>query len=133
VLLFALFTGTHNPNSEAYIQLYGLMAVMGVIIILAVQAVVSIAIWNYFRTQHPDEHDIWKTVLAPAISFLGQAVVLYLLFKNLNFLGSGFHYANYLGPIDAVVFVVGLAGAFYLKQRDRERFDAVGRLINDGI
>jgi amino acid transporter len=133
VLLFALFTGTHNPNSEAYLQLYGLMAVMGVIIILAVQAIVSIAIWNYFRTQHPDEADVWKTVLAPAISFLGQAVVLYLLFKNLNFLGSGFHYANYLGPIDAVVFVVGLAGAFYLKQRDRERFDAVGRLINDGI
>jgi amino acid transporter len=133
VALFAIFTGTHDPASEAYIQLYGLMAVMGVIIILAVQSVVSIAIWNYFRTQHPEEHHVWKTVLAPAISFVSQAIVLALLFKNLNFLGSGYHYANYLGPIDAVVFLVGLGGAFYWKRNDRARYDAVGRLINDGI
>jgi amino acid transporter len=133
VLLFALFTGTHNPGSEAYLQLYGLMAVMGVIIILAVQAVVSLAIWNYFRVNHPQEQHPWKTILAPAISFVSQAIVLYLLFKNLNFLGSGFHYANYLGPIDAVVFVVGLAGALYWKRRDHARYDAVGRLINEGI
>src|ERR1700731_3215510 len=37
--LFAIFTGSNDPNSQAYIQLYGLMAVMGVIIILSVQAV----------------------------------------------------------------------------------------------
>lgn len=133
VALFALFTGTHNPSSEAYLQLYGLMAVMGVIIILAVQSVVSIAIWNYFRIHHSDEQHIWKTMLAPAISFVSQAIVVYLLFKNLSFLGSGFHYANYLGPIDAVVFLVGLGGAFYWKKKDRARYDAVGRLINEGI
>ncbi len=72
-------------------------------------------------------------MLAPAISFVSQAIVVYLLFKNLNFLGSGFHYANYLGPIDAVVFLVGLGGAFYWKKKDRARYDAVGRLINEGI
>src|SRR4029079_16907083 len=30
VLGFAIFTGTHDPASQAYLQLYGLMAVMGV-------------------------------------------------------------------------------------------------------
>src|SRR5713226_9141327 len=69
VIGFAVFTGTHDPVSQAYLQLYGLMAVMGVIIILAVQAVVSIAIINYFRTQHPEEHHYWKTLAAPLISF----------------------------------------------------------------
>ncbi len=133
VLLFAIFAGTHDPSSQAYLQLYGLMAVMGVIIILAVQAVVSVAIWNYFRIHHPDEQHWWKTMLAPAISFVAQAIVLYLLFKNITFLGSGYHYANYLGPIDAVVFVVGLAGAYYWKRKDPARYDAVGRLINEGI
>jgi amino acid transporter len=133
VLLFGIFVGTHDPATEAYLQLYGLMAVMGVIIILAVQAVVSVAIWNYFRVHHPQEQHWWKTILAPAISFVAQAIVLYLLFKNLKFIGSGYHYANYLGPIDAVVFLVGLAGAFYWKRKDRGRFDAVGRLINEGV
>lgn len=133
VIGFAVFTGTHDPASQAYLQLYGLMAVMGVIIIVAVQALVSVAIWNYFRVNYPDEQHIWKTMLAPAISFVAQVGVLYLLFKNLSFLGSGYHYANYLGPIDVVVFVIGIAGAFYWKQKDRARFDAVGRMINDGI
>jgi amino acid transporter len=133
VLGFAIFAGTHDPASQAYLQLYGLMAVMGVIIILAVQAIVSVAVWNYFRVNHPEEQHWWKTMLAPAISFVAQGFVLYLLFKNLDFLGSGYHYANYLGPIDAGIFALGLAGAFYLKKRDRARYDAVGRLINEGI
>ncbi|MGZ8696089.1 MAG: APC family permease [Gaiellaceae bacterium] len=133
VLLFAIFTGTHDPASQAYLQLYGLMAVMGVIIILSVQAVVSIAIWNYFRVNHPEEQHWWKTMLAPAISFVAQAIVLALLFKNIEFIGSGYGYAKILGPIDAGVFLVGLAGAFYWKKKDRARFDAVGRLINEGV
>jgi amino acid transporter len=133
VLGFAIFAGTNDPNSQAYLQLYGLMAVMGVIIILAVQALVSVAVWNYFRVHHPQEQHWWRTMLAPAISFVAQGIVLYLLFKNLDFLGSGYHYANYLGPIDAGIFALGLAGAFYLKRKDRARYDAVGRLINEGI
>jgi amino acid transporter len=133
VLGFAIFTGTHDPASQAYLQLYGLMAVMGVIIILSVQALVSVAVWNYFRVHYPQEQHWWRTMLAPAISFVGQGIVLYLLFKNLDFLGSGYHYANYLGWIDLGIFALGIAGAFYLKKRDRPRYDAVGRLINEGI
>jgi amino acid transporter len=131
--LFAVFVGTNTPASQAYTQLYGLMAVMGVIIIVAVQAFVSVAIWRYFRTRHPDEHHIWKTVLAPLISFVAQAVVLYLLFDNLTLIGGGIGYANILGPIDAGVFAVGVGYAVYLKRRNPARFDAVGRLINEGV
>jgi amino acid transporter len=133
VIGFAIGAGTHDPASQAYLQLYGLMAVMGVIIILAVQAVVSIAVWNYFRVHYPEEQHWWRTMLAPAISFVAQAIVLYLLFKNIDFLGSGYGYANYLVWIDLGIFLIGLAGAFYLKRNDRERYDAVGRLINEGI
>jgi len=133
VIGFAIFTGTHDPASQAYLQLYGLMAVMGVIIILAVQALVSVAIWNYFRTQHPEEHHVWKTIVAPLISFVAQVVVLYLLFKNLSFLGSGYHWANYLGPIDAVIFAGGIALALYLKKNDAAKFEAAGRLGNEGV
>ena len=131
--LFAIFAGTNDPTSQAYIQLYGLMAVMGVIIILSVQAICSIAIWNYFRTQHPDEHHIIRTTIAPWIAFATQAYIVYLLFDNISFLGGGYGYANWLGPIDLVVFLIGLGGAFYWKYRDPDRFDRVGRLINEGI
>jgi amino acid transporter len=131
--LFALFVGTNTPTSQAYVQLYGLMAVMGVIIIVAIQALVSVAIWRYFRMQHPTEHHVWKTMLAPWISFVAQAVVLYLLFDNLTLIGGGIGYANIFGPIDAGVFVVGIGTALYLKRKSPARFEAVGRLINEGV
>ena len=131
VFLFWIFVGAHQPLTEAYLQLYGLMAVMGVIIILSVQALVSLAIFNYFRMRN-ELHPV-KTVLAPLISFVAQGIVLYLLFHNLELIGSGYNYATYLGWIDLGVFLVGIAGALWLKRRDHVRFDNIGRLVNEGV
>jgi amino acid transporter len=130
---FALFTGTNNPTSQAYLQLYGLMAVMGVIVILSVQALVSLAILVYFRRHHADEVHWWRTILAPALSFISQAFVVYLLFNNISFLGSGYGYANWLGPIDLLAVLVGVAGAFYFKYRNRAKYEVAGRLIHEGL
>jgi amino acid transporter len=133
VLGFALFVGTNDPNTQAYLQLYGLMAVMGVIVILSVQALVSLSILLYFERQHPNEVHWWKTRLAPAISFVSQVFVVYLLFKNILFLGSGYHYAVWLGPIDLLVVLIGVGAAFYLKSRNREKYESAGRIINEGL
>jgi amino acid transporter len=133
VLGFALFTGTSDPASQAYLQLYGLMAVMGVIIILSVQALVSLSILIYFRRHHGDEVHWWKTMVAPGLAFISQVFVVFLLFKNIDFLGSGYSYAKWLGPIDILVVAVGVAFAFYLKNRNREKYESAGRLINEGL
>src|SRR5216684_6212262 len=55
ILGFALLVRTGDPLHIAYFQLYGLMAVMGVIIILSVQAVVSLSVLVYFERFHRDE------------------------------------------------------------------------------
>jgi amino acid transporter len=131
--LFAIFVGTNNPGSQAYGQLYGLMAVMGVIIILSVQALVSLAVLVYYLRFHRDEVHWWKTMLAPVIAFITQGYVVYLLFKNINFLGAGYGYAKLFGPIDAAVVVLGVALAFYYKKFKPETFEKVGRLTNEGL
>jgi amino acid transporter len=131
--LFAIFVGTGDPSSQAYGQLYGLMAVMGVIIILTVQAVVSLAILVYYMRFHRDEVHWWKTVLAPVLALLTQGYVVYLLFKNIDFLGAGYGYAKLFGPIDAAVVLIGIVLAFYYKKYRPETFERVGRLINDGL
>jgi amino acid transporter len=133
VIGFALFAGHDNPNSQAYLQLYGLMAVMGVIIILSIQSLVSLAILVYFYRYHRDEVHWWSTVVAPIISFVSQAYVVVLLFQNIEFLGSGYGYAKWLGPIDGVIFLIGIAGAFYLKSAQPAKYKIVGRLINKGL
>ena len=57
MLGFYFFTdtaaGLDSATSQAYVQLYGLAAFMGVVIILFIQALVSVAIWNYFRYTIP--------------------------------------------------------------------------------
>ena len=133
IALFAVFAGTNSPTSQAYAQLYSLMAVMGVIIILSVQAVVSLAVLVYYLRFHSDEVHWWKTVLAPVIAFITQGYVVYLLFENISFLGGGFGYANLLGPIDGAVVLAGIGLAFYYKKYKPQTFEKVGRLINEDL
>ena len=133
VIGFAVFTGTNDPTSQAYIQLYGLMAVMGVIVILSCRRWSRSAILIYFERHHQDEVHWWKTRLAPALAFISQAFVVYLLFDNIEFLGSGYSYANWLGPIDLLVVLGGVGAAFYLKHRNREKYESAGRLVNEGL
>ena len=100
------------------------MAVMGVIIILSVQALVSLAILIYFERHHRDEVHWWKTRLAPVLALLSQAFVVYLLFDNITFLGSGYGYANWFGPIDLAVVLGGVGAAFYFKKRKPEKYES---------
>lgn len=133
VLLFAIFSGVNDPSSQAYLQLYGLMAVMGAMLVILAQAVVSLAIVVYFRQHHPDEHHWWSTLLAPLLAFVAQLIVLYLLLSNIDFLGGGFSFADWLAPIDVVVLLIGLCGALYLKARDPQKYNQIGRLIYQGM
>ena len=116
IALFAIFVGTDDPSSQAYGQLYGLMAVMGVIIILSVQAVVSLAILVYYERFHRDEVHWWKTRLAPVLALASQAYVVYLLFTNIDFLGAGYGYAKLFGPIDGAVVLIGIGHRLLLQE-----------------
>ena len=105
--LFAIFTGSNDPNSQAYLQLYGLMAVMGVIIILSVQAVVSLASWS--TTSAPQRRG------ALVADQAGPGAVFHLpglrgvpAVHEHRLPGAGYSYANWLGPIDAVVVLIGV-------------------------
>ncbi len=133
VLAFGLGEGTGNPGRNAYIYLYGLMAVMGVVVILCVQALVSVAIIAYFRKHHSADAHWWTTLLAPAISVVAQLYVVYLAIKNLKFLVTGVTWINYLLYIDAAVFIAGVALAFYLKANDRARYETIGRTVHEGL
>jgi hypothetical protein len=135
--VFALFAAVDPKlgasDSVAYLQVYGLMAVMGVISILAIQALVSIAIFNYFRVHRRAEQHWWKTILAPVIATVTQALVLYLAISHLSFLGSGYSYAKWLAWGDLAIFLAGLGYAYYLKRNERAKYETVGRMINQGL
>jgi amino acid transporter len=134
---FALFASVDPKlgaaDSVGYLQVYGLMAVMGVVSILAIQALVSVAIFNYFRVHHADDHHWWTTILAPVLATISQVYVLYLAIKNLDFLGAGYSYAKWLVWGDLVIFLAGLGYAFYLRNYRRAKYETIGRMINQGL
>jgi amino acid transporter len=133
VALFWHFAGPDNPTQNAYLALYGLMAVMGVIVILSVQAIVSVAILVYFWRHHGTEVHWWTTVAAPIIAFISQAAVVFLLFQNIDFIGGGLHFVRYLPWIDGGIFVLGIAFAFYIKSAQPEKYKTLGRLIHENL
>ncbi len=133
ILIFAIKEGANDPTTQAYLEVYGLMALVGTILIVTSQAVVSLAIIVYFRKHHPDDHHWWKTLVAPLIAFVTQAYVVYLCVANMDFLGGGLRFADYIVWIDLAVLVVGVLGAFYIKASDPEKYDKIGRLIYEGV
>jgi amino acid transporter len=133
IILFAVFAGTDDPTKQAYLQVYGLMALLGTAIIMLAQALVSLSIIIYFRTHHPDDHHWFKTLIAPLVAFAAQVYIIYLLFANIDFLGGGFAFANYIIWIILAVLAIGVAGAFVLRMVRPETYNQIGRMMYEGI
>ena len=133
IIIYALKEGWNDPNGQAYLGVYGLFAIMGVIIILAAQALVSVAIIVYFRKNYPEEHHWWTTMVAPLIGFVAQLYVVYLCLSQMAFLGGGYRLADWIPYIDAAVVLIGIAGAFYIKSNDPKKYEQIGRLIYEGL
>jgi amino acid transporter len=133
IVAFCVIMGMDDPNKQAYLGVYGLMALVGTALIMFAQALVSVAIIFYFRKNHPEEHHWFETLVAPAIAFLAQIAILYLLFSNMDFLGGGLPFANWILWINLAVLVIGYAGALYLKSAKPQVYDQLGRMLYEGI
>jgi amino acid transporter len=134
---------------RAALDVYYWIAVQGVIWIILVQALTSLAVWTYFRRQPESERHWWKTTAAPWIGFLAQVLVLYLCYKYLSSLAAGDvlyvkelgqigNWAGFeiditwLGIIGVAVPVLALVYALILRSTNPARYETAGRFINEG-
>ena len=116
----------------AYVRIYTMMAVQGVVWILAIQATCALAVLMWHRRhRHPDS--FWVVTVCPIIAILGQAFAIYLLFKNIDTLAGTVGYVDLIAPIAVVVIVGALVYAVVMKRRDRAKFDKIGRMIDEGV
>ena len=126
---FAYFMGTDSPNDQAYVGVYTMLAVLGTMLLLVLQAIVSIAIIAYFRTHHAGEGGIISTVIAPLIAFVAQAVLVYLLVTNLATLGGTSWFVTNIPWIALGIFGSGLLWGFVLRAVSPEAHARIGRLV----
>jgi len=106
---------------------------LGVLGILAVQGVCSIAIMRFFWTEARDGFHWFRTLVAPALGFLAMAGACYLLIDNRAGL-SGAGDALFIKAVPWVVLIVFAAGAgvaLWLRSTAVERYNGIGRFARE--
>lgn len=131
VLAFAVFLGSDNVNDQAYGGLYTQLAVLGTMMILILQAVVSVAIIRYFLVHHPREVNPLTTIIAPLCAFIAQAYLVYLLITQLATLGGTSAFVNMIPYIGCGVLLAGLVWGVVLRAKAPQVFQRIGRLVNN--
>jgi amino acid transporter len=135
VLTVGFYVLTHdgsNPTTGAYIYEYGLLAILGTMAILIVQAITSVAVIWYFHVKKVQPGNILVTGIIPAIGGLGMAYVVYLLLSNINFAGGAAAGSPFFKAIPWIViatFLLGLVGVLVMRSRNPEVYNAIGRTV----
>ena len=106
---------TDAAPDVAYFYLYGLMAILGTMAILIVQAVTSIAVVWYFhvRKQHPETANWWRTLVSPILGAAGMLYVVYLLWDNLDFAAGAAAGSPVFKATPWIVLATFAIGVFY--------------------
>jgi hypothetical protein len=92
----------------------------------------SVAVIWYFQVKKVHPGNIVTTGIIPALGALGMLYACYLLFTNLDFAGgaaSGSWLYKAIPYIVALTFVGGLLFMFWLKGRDPEQYERIGRTV----
>ncbi|MGI5167567.1 APC family permease [Spirillospora sp. CA-253888] len=121
-------------GQDPYIHLYTLLAVLGTMAILIVQALCSFAVIGYFhvRRQHPETASWWRTLLAPLAGGVAMVYVIVLLFQNQKTAAGAASTGLFFKLIPYIVLgtaLLGAALALYLKARRPSRYALIGRVV----
>lgn len=130
--LFAYFLGTDDPNAQAYVAVYTMLAILGTMLLLILQAVVSLAIIAYFRKHHSEESGTFATLIAPLIAFVAQMYLVYLLVNNLATFGGSGSFGSNIPWIALAIIAVGLIWGVALRLLSPETHARIGRLVYNG-
>jgi ABC-type antimicrobial peptide transport system permease subunit len=127
--LFAYFLGTDDPNAQAYVAVYTMLAILGTMLLLILQAVVSLAIIAYFRKHHSDESGTFATLIAPIIAFVAQMYLVYLLVVNLETFGGTGSFGSKIPMMALSIIGIGLVWGLALRAVAPQTYARIGRLV----
>jgi amino acid transporter len=128
VLLFALF------DQDPYLSLFVLGAIFATMAILIVQTLSSFAVVGYFHVhkRHPENHNLFQTLIAPLAGGIMMIAVVYLLIDNLDAAAGAAAQTLLFDLIPWIVvgiFVFGFFAALYLRSKRPEAYDRIAWII----
>jgi len=119
---------------DPYVHMYTLLAILGTMAIMIVQALCAFAVVSYFHfhKNHPVSKHWLATFVAPLLGGLGMLYVVALLWQHKDAAAgtaSGTLLFRLTPWIVVGLFVFGAALATYFKLRDPRRYALIGRIV----
>jgi amino acid transporter len=127
-LIGAFWAAGKDPYTGSYV----LLAILGTMAILVVEAVCSFAVLVYFRRNHPESRHWFRTFAAPLVGGIAMLAVVVLLVSNMGVAAgaeSGSLLLRATPWLVALVAATGVGYAQYLKHRSPERYALLGRTV----
>jgi predicted outer membrane lipoprotein len=111
LILFAM------AGADPYLQVFLVMVAPGVLTVVLLQALCSVAVFRYFARHGRRGASRWSTAVAPAVSALGLTVAAALIAQNFDLLSGRTDWVNVLllGTLP-VAFAVGVLRALWLRR-----------------
>ncbi len=128
----ALFLGAALTISFVFgrrtdpVVFFGQIATLGTILVALVYLVSNLALPFYYRRHHPDEFDISRHLVLPALGVLCIGLPLYELLKPGQ--GAPFGYFPYIA---LAIVALSVAYAFYLSRKDPGLAERIGSFVAD--
>jgi len=122
IVLFAVF------GLDPYLGLLLWGSALGFLGIIILWALCSLAVMRFLRRNAPDA-GLWRTTVAPLLSFVALGVVVVLVFQNFEFLTAGGPVVNTILIVLAVgALLAGAVRAAYLRSREPEVYRELGSI-----
>jgi amino acid transporter len=144
VLLFFGFTAVavadasgnlvDTPTLVPYVNVYGLLALIGTAAIMLVQAICSAAVISYFWVKKTHKGNVITTLICPLIGGLAMLYVVWALWTSLAVAAGAASNSMVLkaGPYMLLaVFVIGLVYAIWLRSAKPAVYAEIGRTVLD--
>lgn len=127
VVLFAI------AGADPLLQLGTWLPIFSTAGVVFVQFLVSLAVIAYFnRVGRNGAGDFWKTLVAPVVGAVAQAIVLILLVTYIPFLaGADEMVVNLIPVYVAAIVLTGVGFALYLRKRSPARYERIGRIYDE--
>ena len=134
-ILFLLFTnvyveGEAVPELVPYVNVYGLLALIGTAMILIVQTITSFAVISFFWVKKVHKGNVIATLICPILGAFGMLYALWLLWSNRNFAAglAADSLVFTLMPVYVIgLLVIGFGYAAWVRAKRPDLYAEIGR------
>jgi len=139
-VLFLLFTNVYvadeagnpvaTPDLIPYVNVYGILALIGTAMVLIVQTITSIAVIWYFWVKKVHKGNVLWTLIAPILGAAGMLYALWLLWDNRKFaagLAADSLVFQYMPYYVIGIFAIGILYALYVRLAKPALYAEIGR------